>query len=95
MRPARDDRGGQTRSSSSSATGHPGPVKIRELGTAGWEELADGSIVAGQPHGAPSWFPCNDRPSNKAPYRISVTTPTGYRAVANGDSPADDAAPAA
>ena len=39
----------------------------------GWEELTDGVIVAGQPHGAPSWFPCNDRPSNKASYRMVVT----------------------
>ena len=53
-------------------------------GDAGWEELADGVIVAGQPHGAPSWFPCNDRPSNKAPYRVSLTVPNGYHAVANG-----------
>ena len=35
-------------------------------------------IVAGQPHGAPSWFPCNDRPSNKATYRIAVTAPSDY-----------------
>ena len=41
-------------------------------------------IVAGQPHGAPSWFPCNDRPSNKATYRMSITAPAGYRVVANG-----------
>ena len=33
-------------------------------------------IVAGQPDGAPSWFPCNDRPDDKATYRISVTAPT-------------------
>src|SRR5262245_52840113 len=37
-------------------SGHPKPVRKRHLGTAGWEELADGVIVAGQPHGAPSWF---------------------------------------
>jgi aminopeptidase N len=64
--------------------GHPKPVRTRRLGTAGWEELTDGSIVAAQPHGAPSWFPCNDRPSNKATYRINVTAPTDYRVVANG-----------
>ncbi len=53
-------------------------------GDAGWEELTDGSIVASQPHGAPSWFPCNDRPSDKASYRFEVTVPTGYAVVANG-----------
>jgi aminopeptidase N len=40
--------------------------------------------VAGQPNGAPSWFPCNDHPRNKASYRITVTTDAGYRAVCNG-----------
>ncbi|HEX4686446.1 MAG TPA: M1 family metallopeptidase [Nocardioides sp.] len=54
------------------------------FGEAGWEELTDGVIVAAQPHGAPSWFPCNDRPSNKAPYRITLTVPNDYHAVANG-----------
>ncbi|MET0449512.1 MAG: M1 family metallopeptidase [Aeromicrobium sp.] len=54
-------------------------------GDAGWEELADGAIVASQPHGAPSWFPCNDRPSNKATYEIEVTAPAGYVVVANGE----------
>ena len=64
--------------------GNPRPARKRHLGTAGWEELTDGVIVAGQPHGAPTWFPCNDRPSNKAPYRLSVTTGSGYTVVANG-----------
>jgi aminopeptidase N len=50
----------------------------------GWEELTDGVIVAGQTNGAPSWFPCNDRPTNKARYRIAVTTPSVYHVVANG-----------
>ncbi|KRF07703.1 peptidase M1 [Nocardioides sp. Soil777] len=64
--------------------GHPTPEKTRHLGAAGWEELTDGVIVAGQPHGAPSWFPCNDRPSNKATYRMSIRVAAGYRVVANG-----------
>ena len=41
----------------------PGPD-----GPSGWEELTDGVIVAAQPHGAPTWFPCNDRMSDKATY---------------------------
>ena len=63
--------------------GNPKPVR-GPVGDAGWEELADGVIVAAQPHGAPSWFPCNDRPSNKASYRVSVTAPSDYYVVANG-----------
>ncbi|NUR08605.1 MAG: M1 family metallopeptidase [Nocardioidaceae bacterium] len=64
--------------------GNPKPVRKRHLGTAGWEELTDGVIVAGQPHGAPSWFPCNDRPSNKATYRVAVSASSDYRVVGNG-----------
>ena len=47
-------------------------ARARPRGPAGWEELTDGVIVAGQPHGAPTWFPCNDRPADKATYRITV-----------------------
>ncbi len=53
-------------------------------GQAGWEELTDGVLVAAQPHGAPTWFPCNDRMSDKAAYRVAVTTDPSYRVVANG-----------
>ena len=63
--------------------GNPGPL-AGPWGDVGWEELDDGVIVAGQPNGAPSWFPCNDHPTNKAPFRISVTTDTPYRVIANG-----------
>ncbi len=63
--------------------GNPTPVRSH-WGEVGWEELDNGVIVAGQPDGAPSWFPCNDHPSNKAAYRISVTTDSPYRVVANG-----------
>jgi len=63
--------------------GHPAPVP-GVYGEAGWEELDDGVIVAAQPHGAPSWFPCNDRPSDKASYVIAVSAPSDYYVVANG-----------
>jgi aminopeptidase N len=63
--------------------GRPRPVPSHwdELG---WQQLADGVIVASQPIGAPSWFPCNDRPADKAGYRITVTAPAAYHVVANG-----------
>ena len=57
----------------------PGPD-----GPSGWEELTDGVIVAAQPHGAPTWFPCNDRMSDKATYTVTVRTDPGYRVVSNG-----------
>jgi aminopeptidase N len=61
------------------------PAPRRGLwGEVGWEELTDGALVAGQPNGAASWFPCNDNPRDKASYRITVTTDANYRAVFNG-----------
>ncbi len=64
--------------------GKPALVRDR-AGHAGWEELEDGVIVAAQPGGAPSWFPCNDRPDDKATYRIRLTTSSDYFVVANGN----------
>jgi aminopeptidase N len=63
--------------------GSPHPVKSA-WGEVGWEELADGVIVASQPSGAPSWFPCNDHPSNKATYRVSVSCEAPYTVIGNG-----------
>jgi aminopeptidase len=65
-------------------SGTPRPIR-GPWGEIGWEELEDGVLVAGQPNGAPSWFPCNDHPSDKASYRITVTTDSPYRVVANGN----------
>jgi aminopeptidase N len=63
--------------------GAPSPRRST-WGEVGWEELSDGVLVAGQPSGAPTWFPCNDHPSNKATYRIAITVASSYRAIANG-----------
>ncbi len=63
--------------------GQPRPLRST-WGDVGWEELSDGVIVAGQPCGAPSWFPCNDRPDDKAAYRFSISTESAYVVVANG-----------
>lgn len=53
-------------------------------GEVGWDELAEGAIVASQPNGAASWFPCDDHPVSKASYGITITTDSPYYAVANG-----------
>ncbi|WP_241987372.1 M1 family metallopeptidase [Cryobacterium glucosi] len=61
------------------------PHPLRSIwGEVGWEELLDGVLVAGQPCGAASWFPCNDHPSNKATYRIAVSCEAPYTVVSNG-----------
>ncbi|MGA7147314.1 MAG: M1 family metallopeptidase [Microbacterium sp.] len=66
-----------------SYAGAPAPRRTR-WGTIGFEELDDGALVAAQPVGAPTWFPCNDRPDDRAAYTITVTTDAGYSAVATG-----------
>ncbi|GAA3204356.1 M1 family metallopeptidase [Microbacterium terregens] len=63
--------------------GSPRPRRSR-WGTIGWEELEDGVIVASQPTGAPSWFPCNDVPSDKATSHVSLTVEQPYTVVASG-----------
>ncbi len=63
--------------------GSPAPRRS-PWGLVGWEELADGVIVAAQPSGAPTWFPCNDHPSDKASFRIRVNAEQPYLVLANG-----------
>ena len=65
--------------------GKPMPIRSRTLGEAGWEELTDGVIVASQPHGAPSWFPCNDRADNKGTFAVVLTVPAAYDVAFSGD----------
>lgn len=63
--------------------GKPAPRKSR-WGRIGFEELTDGALVASQPTGAPTWFPCNDHPARKSRYRMAITTEKAYHVVANG-----------
>ncbi|WP_149360432.1 M1 family metallopeptidase [Lolliginicoccus suaedae] len=63
--------------------GHPRPLD-NMFGSIGWEELTEGALTANQPNGACTWFPCNDHPSAKASYRITITTESTYQALANG-----------
>ena len=64
--------------------GSPRPIRTH-WGEVGFEELSNGVLVAGQPNGAASWFPCDDHPSAKASYRIQISTDSPYRAIANGE----------
>ena len=51
----------------------------------GWVSTPDGAFVANEPDGAPTWFPANDHPTDKATYDFDITVPAGSTAVANGD----------
>ncbi|WP_202446746.1 MULTISPECIES: M1 family metallopeptidase [Streptomycetaceae] len=67
--------------------GRPKPLRTAAFGEIGWDyDEADptGVMVASQPVGAPSWYPCNDHPADKAAYRFEVTVPAGLQVVANG-----------
>lgn len=66
-------------------SGNPRPLRSWGHDPAGWEELEDGVIVASQPHGAPSWFPCNDRASGKGTYAVTLTTAADYHVEFSGE----------
>ncbi len=83
VRPARPVAAGAAFAVEVRYTGNPRPVRGR-WGDIGWDELTDGALVASQPVGAPSWFPCNDTPADKAAYRITVTTDAPYTVSATG-----------
>ncbi|WP_394282291.1 M1 family metallopeptidase [Corynebacterium sp.] len=63
--------------------GNPRPRRTT-WGDIGWEELENGSLVASQPNGAPSWFPCDDTPDEKATYSIRISADDPYVVVCNG-----------
>ncbi|MDY6999110.1 MAG: M1 family metallopeptidase [Actinomycetota bacterium] len=63
--------------------GTPRPIRSH-WGEVGFEELTEGALVAGQPNGASSWFPCDDHPSAKASFGVQITTESPYFVLANG-----------
>jgi len=66
-------------------TGVPAPLTDATGAQYGWIPTDDGSFVANEPDGAPTWYPVNDHPTDKATYQFEVTVPEGLTAVANGD----------
>ena len=75
-------RGRRSRSRSSTAA-PPGRAAPGGGRSAGRSSRTARSWRASRP-GAPTWFPCNDRPDDRARYRIVVTTDEGYRVAATG-----------
>lgn len=64
--------------------GRPGPVTDPDGSQEGWIRTSDGAIAVGEPLGSTSWFPANNHPTDKAAFRVSVTTPRGTLGVSNG-----------
>jgi aminopeptidase N len=67
-----------------SYSGQPQNVTDPDGSKDGWITTDDGAFVASEPQGAPSWFPCNDYPTDKATFSFEITVPRGVEAVANG-----------
>ncbi|MGH9022391.1 MAG: M1 family metallopeptidase [Acidimicrobiia bacterium] len=64
--------------------GVPEALTDPSVGAIGFLHTDDGAVVAGQPHGAATWFPVNDHPTDPAAYTFRITVPAGLTAVANG-----------
>ena len=64
--------------------GLPTPYDDNVLGFEGFIPEADGALAQGEPQVAASWYPVNDRPTDKATYDITITAPTGLAALSNG-----------
>ena len=54
------------------------------FGMSGFIHTDDGAIVAGQPHGAATWFPANDHPRDAASVSVTATVPEGLEGISNG-----------
>jgi Peptidase family M1 domain/Peptidase M1 N-terminal domain len=65
--------------------GVPQPVGDAEIGLSGFLHTDDGTVVAGQPDAAATWYPVNDHPLDKASYTFRITVPAGVEAIANGE----------
>lgn len=59
-------------------TPHP---RRSSWGLIGWEEMSNGALTACQPNGAPTWFPCDDTPDEKATYSITVRPDQPYQVI--------------
>ena len=64
--------------------GRPRSKQSASGGREGWIRTQDGALVVAEPTGAPTWFPCNDHPTDKASFRFTLTAPRRLHAVANG-----------
>ena len=64
--------------------GRPRPLSDPDGSKEGWFATDDGSLVVAEPRGAPTWYPANDHPTDKASFLFRIRVPRGVEAVANG-----------
>jgi hypothetical protein len=60
------------------------PETLPDFGESGFLHTDDGAVIVGEPHGAATWYPANDHPTDKASFTFHWTVPEGLEAVANG-----------
>lgn len=62
------------------------PTTRSDFSTSGWTIGPDGETWTMQePYGAFTWYPVNDQPSDKALYDFTITVPSPWVGVANGE----------
>jgi aminopeptidase N len=66
-------------------TATPTSPNVRNVGVASFLSTRDGTALAGQPNAMHLFFPCNDHPSDKAAFDVTVDAPAGWTAVVSGD----------
>ena len=63
----------------------PPPMTRQDIQGLGAQVTVGGAVWAQQePYGAFTWFPCDDQPSDKALYDVTITAPDGWAGVTGG-----------
>jgi aminopeptidase N len=61
------------------------PTQAIPASLGGWFVTSDGALAAGEPEVSATWYPANDHPSDKATFKISVTTAKNKQVISNGE----------
>ena len=64
--------------------GHPDSIRDPDEALDGFIRTSDGAVVLNEPQGAPTWFPVNDTPRDKATFDVAVRVGNGHTAMSNG-----------
>ncbi|MGH3718179.1 MAG: M1 family metallopeptidase [Pseudonocardiaceae bacterium] len=64
--------------------GVPSTIPVGPGAPSPWVRTPGGALAAGEPDIAAWWFPCNDHPSDKATFTITVIVPDGLQVISNG-----------
>lgn len=64
--------------------GDVGTITDADGSRSGWFNTKDGSVVVAEPRAAPTWYPANDYPTDKASFKFELTVPRRLEAIANG-----------